>query len=59
MVAWNRDVAEALGRVIKAYKCMENHSHGGDGNGGGEDDLFWMTTFAEGSVENKEGSEDN
>ena len=59
VVAWNRDVAEALGRVIKAYKCMENHSHGGDGNGGGEDDLFWMTTFAEGSVENKEGSEDN
>ena len=73
VVAWNRDVAEALGRVIKAYKCMEKHSQSGDGNGGGsgdevgmngdgnggEDDLFWMTTFAEGSVENKGESEDN
>jgi hypothetical protein len=47
---------------------MEKHSQSGDGsgdgsdgNGGdqGEDDLFWMTTFAEGSVENKGGSEDN
>jgi len=69
VVAWNRDVAEALGRVIKAYKCMEKHSQNGDGNGdgsgdgsdgnGSEDDLFWMTTFAEGSVENKGESEDN